>query len=44
VQLELPHHLRAVRPSRNDSDTEVHQAHTAMLLSTVVAFAESLVR
>jgi phage replication-related protein YjqB (UPF0714/DUF867 family) len=44
VQLELPHHLRSVRPSRSGFDTEAHQAHTATLLSTVVAFAESLVR
>ena len=42
VQLELPHHLPAVRPSRNDSDTEAHQAHTATLLSTIVEFARSL--
>jgi phage replication-related protein YjqB (UPF0714/DUF867 family) len=44
VQLELPHHLRAVRPFRSDDDTEAHQIHTATMLSTVVAFAASLVR
>jgi phage replication-related protein YjqB (UPF0714/DUF867 family) len=44
VQLELPHHLRAVRPSRFDSDTEAHQAQTATMLSTLVAFIQSLDR
>jgi phage replication-related protein YjqB (UPF0714/DUF867 family) len=44
VQLELPHHLRAVRPSRYDDDTETHQEHTRALLDTVVAFARALDR
>jgi phage replication-related protein YjqB (UPF0714/DUF867 family) len=41
VQLELPHHLRAVRPSRYDRDTDVHQDHTRTLLDAVVAFARA---
>jgi phage replication-related protein YjqB (UPF0714/DUF867 family) len=42
VQLELPHHLRAVRPSRYDTDTELHQEHTATLVATVVDFVATL--
>jgi phage replication-related protein YjqB (UPF0714/DUF867 family) len=44
VQLEIPHHLRAVRPSRYDAETELHQQHTALLISTVVEFAVTLER
>jgi phage replication-related protein YjqB (UPF0714/DUF867 family) len=44
VQLEIPHHLRAVRPSRYDAETELHQQHTELLISTVVDFAASLER
>jgi phage replication-related protein YjqB (UPF0714/DUF867 family) len=42
VQLELPHHLRAVRPSRYDAKSELHQEHTAMLVATVVDFVATL--
>ena len=34
VQLELPHHLRAVRASRYDAESDLHQEHTACLLYT----------
>jgi hypothetical protein len=42
VQLELPHHLRTVRPSRYDAASELHRRHTALLLETVVRFAADL--
>jgi phage replication-related protein YjqB (UPF0714/DUF867 family) len=42
VQLELPHHLRAVRPSRYDSQSALHQEHTALLIATVVDFVGAL--
>jgi phage replication-related protein YjqB (UPF0714/DUF867 family) len=42
VQLELPHHLRAVRPSRYDADSELHREHTAMLVAAVVEFVATL--
>jgi phage replication-related protein YjqB (UPF0714/DUF867 family) len=42
VQLELPHHLRSVRPSRYDSQSELHQEHTAAMIATVVEFVADL--
>ncbi len=42
VQLELPHHLRTVRPSRYDIESALHEEHTALLLGTIVRFASSL--
>jgi phage replication-related protein YjqB (UPF0714/DUF867 family) len=42
VQLELPHHLRTVRPSRYDAESELHEQHTAILLTTIVGFANRL--
>jgi phage replication-related protein YjqB (UPF0714/DUF867 family) len=42
VQLELPHHLRAVRPSRYDTDSALHQMHTETLVATVVDFVVRL--
>ena len=33
VQLELPHHLRTVRPSRYDAESALHEQHTAVLLT-----------
>jgi phage replication-related protein YjqB (UPF0714/DUF867 family) len=42
VQLELPHHLRTVRPSRYDSQSALHEEHTATLLATIVQFAATL--
>jgi phage replication-related protein YjqB (UPF0714/DUF867 family) len=42
VQLELPHHLRTVRPSRYDTESALHEQHTAVLLSTIVDFAGRL--
>lgn len=42
VQLELPHHLRAVRPSRYDADTVLHQQHTETLVATIVDFVARL--
>jgi phage replication-related protein YjqB (UPF0714/DUF867 family) len=44
VQLELPHHLRAVRPSRYDADSDLHQEHTATLIAAVVDFVTALER
>lgn len=44
VQLELPHHLRAVRPSRHDAESGRHQEHTAALIATVVDFVAALER
>jgi phage replication-related protein YjqB (UPF0714/DUF867 family) len=40
VQLELPHHLRTVRPSRYDAESALHEQHTAVLLATLVDFAD----
>ncbi len=42
VQLELPHHLRTVRPSRYDTESALHEQHTAVLLATIVEFASRL--
>ena len=42
VQLELPHHLRVVRPSRHDPERALHEEHTATLLTTLTRFATSL--
>jgi phage replication-related protein YjqB (UPF0714/DUF867 family) len=42
VQLELPHHLRSVRPSRYDTDTALHQQHTETLVATIVDFVARL--
>jgi phage replication-related protein YjqB (UPF0714/DUF867 family) len=42
VQLELPHHLRLVRPSRYDTESALHEQHTAVLRATLVEFAERL--
>jgi phage replication-related protein YjqB (UPF0714/DUF867 family) len=42
VQLELPHHLRALRPSRYDTESAIHEQHTAALLTTIVEFANRL--
>jgi phage replication-related protein YjqB (UPF0714/DUF867 family) len=42
VQLELPHHLRAVRPSRYDTDSALHQRHTETLVATIVDFVACL--
>jgi phage replication-related protein YjqB (UPF0714/DUF867 family) len=42
VQLELPHHLRTVRPSRHDTESALHEEHTATLLAAIVRFADSL--
>jgi phage replication-related protein YjqB (UPF0714/DUF867 family) len=42
VQLELPHHLRTVRPSRYDAESALHEQHTAVLLATLVDFADRL--
>ncbi len=42
VQLELPHHLRTVRPSRYDAESALHEQHTAVLLTTLVDFADRL--
>lgn len=42
VQLELPHHLRTVQPSRYDTESTLHEEHTAMLLATIVRFAGAL--
>ena len=42
VQLELPHHLRMMRPSRYDTESALHERHTAVLLTTLVAFADRL--
>jgi phage replication-related protein YjqB (UPF0714/DUF867 family) len=42
VQLELPHHLRMVRPSPRDPESALHEGHTATLLATLTRFATSL--
>ena len=42
VQLELPHHLRTMRPSRYDADSALHEQHTGVLLTTLVEFADRL--
>jgi phage replication-related protein YjqB (UPF0714/DUF867 family) len=42
VQLELPHHLRMVRPSRHDPESALHEEHTATLLTTLTRFATAL--
>jgi phage replication-related protein YjqB (UPF0714/DUF867 family) len=42
VQLELPHHLRVVRPSRHDPESALHEEHTATVLTTLTRFATSL--
>jgi phage replication-related protein YjqB (UPF0714/DUF867 family) len=42
VQLELPHHLRLVRHSRYDRDSDLHQGHTELLVHTVVEFVRTL--
>jgi phage replication-related protein YjqB (UPF0714/DUF867 family) len=42
VQLELPHHLRTVRPSRYDAESALHEEHTALLLDVITRFATSL--
>jgi len=42
VQLELPHHLRLMRPSRYDADSALHEEHTSVLLTTLVEFADRL--
>jgi phage replication-related protein YjqB (UPF0714/DUF867 family) len=42
VQLELPHHLRVVRPSRWDPHSALHERHTEILVQTVVDFAAQL--
>jgi len=44
VQLELPHHLRAVRPSRYDRDSALHEQHTEVLVTTIIEFVEALPR
>jgi phage replication-related protein YjqB (UPF0714/DUF867 family) len=42
VQLELPHHLRAVRPSRYDAESALHRRHTQLLVKTTVDFVRAL--
>lgn len=42
VQLELPHHLRTIRPTPYDPESSLHQQHTSVLLDTVVAFAATI--
>lgn len=44
VQLELPHHLRTVRPSSYDPESDLHREHTRVLLESVARFAENLTR
>jgi phage replication-related protein YjqB (UPF0714/DUF867 family) len=42
VQLELPHHLRAVRPSPYHGNTAMHRRHTETLLCSLVDFVAQL--
>jgi phage replication-related protein YjqB (UPF0714/DUF867 family) len=42
VQLELPHHLRTVRPSRYDADSPLHEQHTNVLVTTIIEFVRAL--